>query len=159
VLWALCFLAPVADELIGKFQYDRYCKESEGMEIYGTIPVGEGLYTEDGKWKLSNGSLPISESNRLQVILDSIVRWEVGKNEEAPAVIPIFYHETKVYEVMTGRLLSVHRIYGTHGGWLSRSFFERGGLFVRPQCLPPLVRESKVNQTILPFNGNVGGVK
>ncbi len=161
-LGPLLFVTPVADELIGKYQFERYCKEAEEVKIYGTIPVGEDFYTADGKWKLGNGSLPIDERNRIQAKLKSIVRWDLGNGVgvEVPGMIPIHYRDTRIYEVRTGKFLAEFRIYGTRGGWLSRFFFERAGFFfVKPQCLPLLFREGDVNQSILPFNGNVGSAK
>jgi len=159
MLGPLLFVAPVGDELISKFQFERYCKEAEEVKIYGTIPVGEDFYTADGKWKLADTSLPMEERNRIQAELNSIIRWEIGKDAGVPAVIPIHYHETKVFEVKAGRLLSTHRIYGTRGGLISRSVFERASFFVKPQCLPRLLREGYIEQAILPFNGSVGGAK
>lgn len=157
----LLFFAPVADELIGSYQFERYCKEAEEVKIYGTIPVGEDFYTADGKWKLSNGLLPIAESNRIQAALNAIIRADDGIRIgiEVPAVIPIRYGETKLYETKTGRLLAEFRIHRTRGGLISRSVFERAGFFVKPQCLPRLLREGYIEQAILPFNGNVGGAK
>ncbi len=166
VLWALLFLAPVADELIGKFQYERYCKEAEEVKIYGTVPVGQELYTVDGKWKIPDMSLPLEERNQAIKIKDSIIRWELdGLGTEAPAAIPIRYRNTKIYDVKTGRLLAELKSYSTRGGWLSRFLFERGGFFVEPQCYPDMLYGSKMSrgtqleETILPFNKNVGDTK
>jgi hypothetical protein len=160
-LGPLLFVAPVADELIGNYQFKRYCKEADEVKIYGTIPVGEDFYTADGKWKPADPKRPLEESNRLQAVLHSIVRWDLGSSygTQVPAVIPIHYYETKMYEIRTGRLLAEFRIYSSGGGgWLSRSVFERPALMAA-QCRPRLVREGYIEQSILPFNGNVGGAK
>ncbi len=161
VLLPVLFVLPVADELIGKYQYERYCREAEEVKIYGTIPVGEDFYTADGKWKPSDMSLPLEERNRLQSLLSSILRWDLGSPfaESVPSTMPIQYQDTKIYEVKTGRLLADFRVYSTHGGRLSRRLYERGGLFVEPQCLPPLLRSSEIDQKILPFNEKLGGQK
>jgi hypothetical protein len=161
-LGPLLFFAPVGDELIGKRQFERYCKEAEEVKIYGTIPVGEAFYTADGKWKLANGLLPLDEFNRIVAIKNSIIRWDLGPSirTEVPAAIPIQYWDSKIYEVKTGRLLAEFRMHATRGGLISRIFFERAGFFfVKPQCSPRLRREGYIEQAILPFNGNVGGGK
>jgi hypothetical protein len=158
---SLLLFAPVADELIGSYQFKRYCKEAEEVKIYGTIPVGEDFYTVDGKWKLANGLLPLDEFNRIVAIRNSIIRWDLGPSigTEVPAAISIRYWDSKIYEVKTGRLLAEMRMHGTRGGLISRMFFERAGLFVKPQCSPSLDRGIYVEQMVLPFNGNVGGAK
>ena len=133
----LLFVAPVADELIGDYQFKRYCKEAEEVKIYGTIPVGEEFYTADGKWKLADISLAFEERNRIQGILESVIRWDRGSPfpTQVPALIPINFHETKIYEVKTGRLLAEYRNYGSGGGgWLSQRLFKRPAL-MPAQCL------------------------
>lgn len=150
------FVAPVADELIGQYQFKRYCKKAEEVKIYGTIPVGEEFYTADGKWKLANGRLPINESNHIEAVKKSIIRWDLGTpfGTQVPAMIPIQYWDRKIYEVKTGRLLAEFRQYASRGGWLSRSVFERAAL-MPAQCFP----QGYIEPLILPFNGNVGGAK
>ena len=133
----LLFVAPVADELIGDYQFKRYCKEAEEVKIYGTIPVGEEFYTADGKWKLADISLAFEERNRIQGILESVIRWDRGSPfpTQVPALIPINFHETKIYEVKAGRLLAEYRNYGSGGGgWLSQRLFKRPAL-MPAQCL------------------------
>lgn len=154
------FVAPVADELIGRRQFEHYCKEAEEMKIYGTIPVGEELYTSDGKWKLSDMSLSLDEQKRLADFKKSLIRWSLVNSVgvEVPAAISIRYRDTKAYEVKTGRLLAEFRIYSSRGGWLSRTVSERA-MFMPAQCLPRLLREGKEEQEILPFIRNVGGEK
>ena len=159
-LGPLLFVAPVADELIGKYQFKRYCKEAEEVKIYGTIPVGQEFYTAGGKGKIADTRRPTEERNRLQAALNSMVRSDFlsGVNVEVPAVIPIHYRDEKIYEIKTGELLVEFRIYGSRGGWLSRTVSERA-MLMPAQCLPRLLREGYIEQSILPFNGNVGGAK
>lgn len=45
------FIAPLADEIIGKFQFDRLCEEAKEVKIHATHPVGEELYMPDGTWR------------------------------------------------------------------------------------------------------------
>ncbi len=156
----LLFVAPVTDELIGKYQYERYCKEAEEVKIYGTIPVGEEFYTADGKWKMTNMSRRLEERNRLADIRKSLIRWDdgTGFGTEVSAAIPIQYWETRIYEVKTGRPLAGFRIYGSRGGWLSRMFLERAAL-MPAQCFPRLLRDGRIEQVLLPYSKNAGGEK
>ncbi|MBE0622436.1 MAG: hypothetical protein IH605_17745 [Burkholderiales bacterium] len=154
------FVAPVADELIGKYQYKRYCEEAAQVKIYATIPVGEELYTADGKWKLTDMSLDFRERNQIQALVDSIIRSDSGTAYSAfvPALIPIKYWDRKIYDAKPGRLLTEFRQYASRGGWLSRTVAEQA-LIVPAQCLPPLVAQSQLIQTLLPYKGNSGGTK
>ena len=169
LIWPLVYIAPVADEFIGQFQYRRYCKEAEEIKIYGTVPVGLELYTEKGKWRLSSMTefgwmgIPPEKRKPLEAIVNSKIRWDHGPplGIEVPATIPIRYYESKIYEVKTGRLLAESRLYATRGGWLSNILFERGGFFVKPQCSPTLLGGKEITNgyqlymTILPFDNGM----
>jgi hypothetical protein len=153
------FLLPLADEIVGYFQFERLCEEAKDVKIYGTILVGEELYTPEGKWRLelvgvADFVLPQEEreSFRLQKILDSYVRWDLGPAQEVPAAIPIQRYENKVYDVKTERLLAEWRKYGTRGGWLSQNIASSGDkILVRLQCMPEIVLRSKIDQAIVKF--------
>jgi len=73
LLLPLIFMVPLADEIIGKFQFDRLCEEAKEVKVYATHPVGEELYTPEGKWR---GSDTGDDVFRLSEIKKRIVRWD-----------------------------------------------------------------------------------
>jgi hypothetical protein len=141
--------APWVDEIVGKFQFDRLCEEAKDVKVYATIPVGEVLYFADGRWRLSS-SPPLSrdEFNRAQSIYESMVRFESNELSISSSPMPIYGHETRIFNRKTGQLLALFQVYGTPGGWISRSFEKP--TFVRDQCLPQSF--SKLGELILPFD-------
>lgn len=150
------FFLPLADEIVGYVQFERLCAEAKDVKIHGTIPVGENLYTPEGKWRLglvgaADFVLPQKnrESFRLQRIVDSYLRWDLGRPQEVPAAILIQRYENKIYDARTGHLLADWRKYGAYGGWFSRHF--KVPLIVRPQCMPEIVLRSKIDRALLTF--------
>ena len=153
LLLPLIFMVPLADEIIGKFQFDRLCEEAKEVKVYATHPVGEELYTPEGKWR---GSDTGDDVFRLSEIKKRIVRWDSDSSfpEIVPASIPIKKHHTKIYDETDGRLLAEWDSYGTSGGWLSQNF--EVPFFVRQQCFPSLFESRKLEQTLMPFKSNQG---
>lgn len=154
----LLFAAPLADEIIGKFQFDKLCKEAEEVKIYGTIPVGEDFYYRDGRWRRASSGplLSLEESNQIEKRYKSLVREESIGPTEVSATIPIRYYEHHLFNRNTEQLLTSFRIYGTSGGWISRNFEKP--VFVRDVCWPPSMGEV-LDQQILPYNDRPGGKK
>lgn len=150
VLIPALFVSPLADEIIGKYQFDKLCKEAEEVKIYGTLPVGEELYTADGKWRRSHTVplLSLEDSNKVSQKINSLLRYERNEIYGISAAIPISGSENRVFSRNTGQLLAVYRIFGTRGGWLSRNLEKP--LVVRDQCLPK--EHLEIERRILPFN-------
>jgi len=143
--------APLADEIIGKVQFDRLCNAAEEVQIYSTTPVGTDLYYPDGRWRL-DGALSFDEFKKIRAVYDSLVEWKSAQIARNSEIISISESETKIVNRKTGQLLASFHSFGTPGGWLSR-YFEKPTL-VRDQCLPASF--SSIDQKILPFSGSAG---
>ena len=158
----LLVAAPLADEIIGKYQFTRYCENAKEVKFYDQIPVGEELYTSDGRWRLSAvQDIPQEERNRLNQLVSSIIRWDQGPQvpPEVSAAIPIQEYVKTLYDARDGRLLAEWRQFTNYGGWLKRNFGVGGatGGFLLPQrCAPTVVRQNQVSQQILVFRGIKG---
>lgn len=154
----LFVVAPLADEIVGKYQFERYCENAKDVAIYGHIPVGEELYTSDGRWRITAVSnMPQEERNRLNELVESIIRWDLGPTvpREVLATIPIHEYVTKLYDARDGHLLAEWRQFTNYGGWLKQNFGVGGatGGFLLPQrCAPQVVRENQITQRILVFD-------
>jgi hypothetical protein len=155
----LSFALALADEIVGKFQFDRLCEEAKEVKIHGTHPVGEELYTPEGKWKLRE---VLSEQDRapIRTVYESLIRWDSGNHipEVVEAAIPVRKYNTKIYDKGDGQLLAEWVHYGATGGWLSRRLSTPGGggLLVRQQCMPDVVQRSEISQLVLPFDNRKG---
>lgn len=139
----------LADEIIGKYQFDKLCEEAKEVKVHATHPVGEELYTPEGKWRKGETR---DEDEQLRDRYESLVRWDLGPvyPEVVPAVITIWKYHGKIFDRAQGRLLAEWIQYGTSGGWLSRNL--QGPILVRSQCIPEIGR--RLDQRILPFNKN-----
>jgi len=156
VLIPALFVSPLADEIIGKYQFDKLCKAAEEVKIYGTLPVGEELYTAEGKWRLGIRPLPLEEHNRADAAYRAVVRTESIGPKEVDAAIPIRMYEHYIYNKITGERLASYQQYGSSGGWISRNLEKP--VLVRDQCFPP-GWGIELTHRILPFQKSLGDKK
>lgn len=149
----LSFALALADEIIGKYQFDKLCEEAKEVKIHATHPVGEELYTPEGKWR---GSDTGDDVFRLTEIKKRFVRWDSDRalSEVIPAAIRIRKQHTTIIDETDGRLLAEWNSFSTPGGWLSRSF--EAPILVRAQCFPSLFESRKIEQIVMPFKGSQG---
>ena len=162
LLLPVVFMAPLADEIVGNYQFNRLCEEAKEVTVYGTHPVGEELYMPDGQWRRSyilhmenSGQIGHEEarveSNRLQKLYESLVRYgETPKFPEVvPAAVPIWRYHERLYDNADGRLLAEWTQYGRSGGWIIRK-----GLLgeTSHQCIPLEVSQDVIKFRILPFS-------
>lgn len=152
----LSFVLALADEIVGKFQFDRLCAEAKEVKIHATHPVGEELYTPEGKWRVGD---TLEERNRISTIHESLLRWDSGTPtpEVVPGTIPIRRYHTKIYDRNDGRLLTEWYRYGTPGGWLGR--WIGGPILVEKLCIPPDVKQGSIDQLLLPYTKKSGEKK
>ncbi|WP_147435845.1 hypothetical protein [Sulfurisoma sediminicola] len=151
ILFPVVFIAPLADEIVGKYQFERLCEEAKEVKIYGTIPVGEELYTHEGKWRSSDTG---DNDFQLQEFRESLVLWDSGGPfpKEISAAIPIRMYQTKLYERKTKRLLAEWKQFNTPGGWLSQWIPGGQATFLTTgECMPEIVQQSKLQKILLPF--------
>lgn len=144
----LSFILALADEIVGKYQFDKLCEEAKEVKIHATHPVGEELYTPEGKWR---EGMTLEERNQLSALYESLVRWDSGPStpEVISGPIPIRRYHTKIYDRTDGRLLAEFVGYGTSGGWLGRSL--GGPVLINSTCSPQLVEKGGLKDQLLPF--------
>lgn len=152
----LSFILALADEIVGKVQFDRLCEEAKEVKIYATIPVGEELYTPEGKWRLG---MATAEASRLGEIVESLVRWDHGGTPPyvISGAIVIYQFETRLYDRKADRLLAEWLVYSTPGGWLSSQF--EMPLLVDPRCDPPATKGWGGVERVLSFKSSKGETK
>jgi len=153
----LLVAAPLADEIIGKYQFERHCERAKDVKIFGQVLVGKELYTSNGRWRVgSDPNMPLEEFNRLNKLIESLIRWDRGPLSPRlmTGVIPIHEYETRLFEARTGRLLAEYRRYSNGGGWLKRQFgvgSAAGGFLLPQSCAPEIVQQNRLTQHLLSF--------
>ena len=155
VLAPVVFFLPFADEIVGKYQFERLCEEAKEEKFHGTIPAGEDLYTPDGKWRLG---MPGEDGRHLQKVINTYLRRDHRRLPEIRAAIVIWGEESKIYDARTGRLLAEWRQYSTNGGWFGQKVVAgEGPLIVRQGCGPANFRQ--IEQTLLKFTKSSEAIK
>lgn len=154
VLFPLIFMAPLADEIITKPQFDQLCEAAKVVKVYGSIPVGQELYTPDGKWRgRDTGDDPFA----LNKIYESLLRWESNGAPIASSnpirvdgtAVPINRFDMKIFDRKTNKLLAEWTAFSPGGSWLGRHF---EGNFLLPQRCTPLEPNTKFDQQLLPYS-------
>lgn len=146
------FVLPLADEILGKFQFDRLCDEAKEVSIHETIPMGADFYFPDGKWRRSDRDIPLQEAQRIDGLIKKLIRDEHGKSAVVPGWILMLAYETKIFDRRDGRLLASYKFFSTPGGWVSRRLEKP--LVVRDQCFPENFGTTALNRAIFPFDSN-----
>ena len=152
VLAVVLFFLPVSDEIVGNYQFERLCETAKEAKIYGTIPVGEDLYTSDGRWRIGlqegNPDSRFQDWRRAQKALEAYVRLDLGASppQEVGAAISIHRYDKKLLDAKSGKVLAEWQAYGTLGGALSRNF--QGPIIVRRSCGPDV---QQIEKSVLKF--------
>ena len=128
------FALPLADELIGAYQFEQYCKQAEDVTILGAIPVGEELYYSNGRWRRSNNDISLEEARRIDELVKQLLVDESRGPEIVPGVVPILAYETRILERQSGHPLASYKYFAARGGWLSGNLEKP--LVMRDQFFP-----------------------
>lgn len=130
-------VAPVADDFVGKQEFERLCASAESVHTLGTIPVGDPLYTASGEWRLATypWSDHAAHSNAVKYA-DSLVRWDHGTHSRAPSFVPVQQRTVTIYAASTDRPLAQWTAYSFAGGFLRRNIWPSGS-----ECLPLVMRQ------------------
>jgi hypothetical protein len=154
-LFPVLLAAPLVDEIVGTFQFERLCKEAADVSVYGTVTAGEDLYTPEGKWRIGLRGAD-AEQQRARQSLERYLRWELGPTTvvNRSSAIPIQRFDATIRDARTGRVLAGWRQYGTRGGWISQMF--ETPLLVQRQCMPEIVAQSRVQELVVKYEGPKG---
>jgi hypothetical protein len=151
VVAVLCTLA-MADEIIGKFQFDSLCNKAAAIAYSASVPVGYDLYSRDGRWLLTLPKVHPDLRKKATAAYQTLSRWDISQSSRTSEWIPIAQTDTRIHDKRNGVLLASFTAYGTRGGFVSRHLEKP--LLVRAECLPAEMRI--VNTKIFPFQKPAG---
>jgi hypothetical protein len=146
----ICF--PFLDELLGAAQFSYYCRDAVEWKKHGTLPVGQELYTPEGKSRLLDGnwSSPAwnAEYSRLLRLREQLVGVDFGVREPKLGLVPIHKQHVRVFARQGDRLLAEWNVYHREPGLLRRTLVEHSSA----RCEPAIA--SRYHQELLPFDGS-----
>jgi hypothetical protein len=126
VVFVGLFVAPVADDILGVVQYERFCKSND-IRLVGTIDVRAeaGLHSENGDWLLSKlEPSQHQERHRISRLAEGFLRQDIGSSRPTPAQSSVSERTDRIYEASSGRLLVEITSYHYRGGFLRRSLLD-----------------------------------
>jgi len=131
------FVAPIADDLVGQRQFEKYCRLSEEIRVLGVVSGGSELYASDGSWRLAHYSLgQADEHTRLVRLADSLVRWDHGTATPIQDFPVITRRHTRIFDRSNDRIVAEWDTYGYAGGLLRAGILHGG-----EECLPHVLRQ------------------
>lgn len=133
-VFAVVLVAPIADDLLGNWRYQRYCQAGDKVDYRATISVTPdvGLFTADGNWRIAGlGPSDHAERRRLSELAESFVRWDHGTSVPTDSIFPIQEHGSRIFDKSTGQLLAEWKSYHYRGGFLRRGLLDSSS-----QCFP-----------------------
>lgn len=132
---AALLIGPFISQIVGKYQFDSYCKAAQNVTFIRTIPAPKELYSPTGEWRLAKFSAQqFDENTRLVRLADSLVRWDTGNYVGVSNFTNVGVRQTKLYERSSNRLVAEWTSYSYRGGL--------GGLMgSTDECHPTLMRQ------------------
>jgi hypothetical protein len=129
-------VAPVADDILGSMQFNRYCAAADKIRLLGTVSVASnvGLYSESGDWLLATLE-PSQHAERIRLVqlADSLVFWDHGTSAPSASLFPIEERTTRIYDTSPLRLVAEWKSYYYRGGFLRSGLLDSAN-----QCFPTL---------------------
>jgi hypothetical protein len=114
--FGVLFLLPLADEIVGKFLYDKLCREEAGVKIYGRLELGPEFFKSDGTPNF------IDKETKLMLpanAMDAYVEYVFLPAERLPSPAKLLKTRMQFRNKSSGELLAESTAFGMYGGWLS----------------------------------------
>jgi len=144
ILWAFLLVAPIADDLIGLWNFKQVCAQEAGVRVYGKPVTAKGFLTNlpPGGWierygyhyidyEPFPGKIVRKTRNKSGVIVDEPVSQSKAKYAVRYSVANRLGHVRSVrYEIMslsTGEVFATQTALSYSGGWIQRQLAYIGG--------------------------------
>ena len=128
LVFAAIFPVPLIDEIIGKFQFDKLCREEAGVKIYGKLELGPEFFNADGKpnFEVSRG--------QLDERMERIVELSPFTFERIRSPVDLGRGTFRIFDRRNGKELARIIGFNNRGGWLA---FDHTSSLSNSPCYPP----------------------
>ena len=107
---------PLIDEIIGKFQFDKLCREEAGVKIYGKLELGPEFFNADGTPNFINKKTNLIFPDK---VMDPYVEFVTMPVERLTSPATLYKMRLQVRRREDGKLIAEKTAFGIYGGWLS----------------------------------------
>ncbi len=127
IAFALIFPLPLIDEIIGKIQFDKLCREEAGVKIFGKLELGPEFFNADGtpNFEVSRGEL----DERVKQIAEV----DTFKHERITSPVDLNRGTFLIVDKRTGQELIRTTGFNNRGGWLA---FDHSSWLTSGPCYP-----------------------
>lgn len=113
--FGVILMSPLTDEIIGKIQFDKLCREEAGVKIYGKLELGPEFFNADGTPNFIDRSKWFGIDERME----RLVEFGEYPNQDIESLVGIWKRAIFVKDRTTGKPLAVRTGFTNGGGWLS----------------------------------------
>lgn len=130
--FAVLLPLPLIDEIIGKFQFDKLCREEAGVKVYGKLELGPEFFCSDGT---PNLFVTCSKGDRrLNELIKAVVEFSDTKFKKINSTSDISRGNYRIIDKRSGEVLAEFTGYNNGGGWLA---IDHHPWLTKPECYPP----------------------
>ena len=125
--FALILPLPLIDEIIGKVQFDKLCREEAGVKIYGKLELGPEFFNADGTPNFVDKKTNLIVPDKA---MDSYVEFVTMPLQSIASPAKLFKMQLQVRSRIDGQTLAQKTAFAMDGGWLSydkQSWLPRSG--------------------------------
>lgn len=113
--FSLFFPLPLIDEIIGKFQFDKLCREEAGVKIFGKLELGPEFFNADGTPNFFTGNNWFGIDKRM----NEIVALETAPSEKFESLVRLDKTRLLIKSRLNNSNLAMITSFVNGGGWLS----------------------------------------
>ena len=112
--FAVLLPLPLIDEIIGKFQFDKLCREEAGVKVYGKLKLGAEFFNADGTPNFINPN-----TGHLSEEISPYIEFVWPPPQKIPSIAELTKMRVQVRDRGNGKILAENIAFGMYGGWLS----------------------------------------
>ena len=123
--FALIFPLPLIDEIIGKIQFDKLCREEAGVKIFGKLELGPEFFNADGTPNFIDPA-----SGNISERIDPYIKFVREPSQYIPSIAKLTRGRFAIHRRADGKILLERIDFGIDGGWLAydnRSWLWKSG--------------------------------
>ena len=114
--FAILLPLPLIDEIIGKIQFDKLCREEAGVKIYGKLKLGPEFFNADGTPNFVNKKTNLIFPDK---VMDPYVEFVTMPVERLASPAKLYKMRLQIRSREDGKLLAEKTAFGMYGGRLS----------------------------------------
>lgn len=121
LFWVAWLVGPVADEIIGRREFDEACAALPEAKFFGPVHIGAGVFFDEHGVRRWNNDREFTEIRLNTREWRRMFEWRTTWTEIAKFPIPITRSDTTIYHVASNTPSVSSSSLQSTGGWIRRA--------------------------------------